>query len=169
MEKLLQKAQKRLSEKSGASLIWAVFILIAAVMTLAAVLLISTTYSMASEVKNEVGAAGESVLQNDYLGSSKGFGSPSLSVSDIETFLENNNGMQKSGNTEKKLISDGNVILCIEDISVTRVENQGGKAENLHGYEISYTFSRPIRFGSATVFSVYIPMKNYVWYTPTDF
>lgn len=166
---MVRKIKACLCNKRGASLIWAVFILLASVIFLVGVFQISSTYSIAAEGKNEIKAAGEAAIQNSYLDTTEGVGTASLSVDDIKGHLESDSGLQAVGSDEKKLDANNNEVFSIQNLSVSAVQNRGSKSSVQNGYAISGTISRPINFGGTHVLDVPVSVTVYVWYAPKAF
>lgn len=160
---------RKLKDKNGSALIWAVIVMLAGLTVLAASLLHASTYSMASGVKGEVRTSSISVLQNNYIESAKGYGDSTLSGQEILDYMAGNYSLLESENGGKKVDSNGKLQYSISDLSVTAVENKGRKPRTLQGFRVTFTFSRPIIFGGKALPDVSIPITMYVWYTPNSF
>ena len=162
----MKKIHRLMKSKRGSGVILAVVILLSSITILSGVLIVATTYSTADSVKSEVKTAALSCLKSNYLDETVGYSRSELSVSDILSYLQENDGLTVSGATGIKS-SNGQEQYSINNLSVESVEKSDSHTQD--GEKITYTFKRPIYFGSGSISPVSVPVTIYIWNTSDRF
>lgn len=177
MRQLCNRIAAKLREKRGAAgLIWATVMLFVAVGIIIVAAIVSSTYLIGNDVKQDIKNAGTNALTQesdaDYGQNTLGYSDPSLFEqacnTDVSSYLQSI-GYSVSGSNAVRKNSGGQKLYELDDIATSTVENDGSVSGTLTALKITFVYKRSVLFSGKAIPEVSVPLTVYVYKNPKGF